>query len=71
MGTVMCIECAYNPVCRVHIKSEAHRVQSIVHDSHEVVPTVGFLSCLLAWLVVRVVSVLLLQQCWGRKRLVL
>ena len=87
MGTAMRIKCASNPVCRVHIKSDTHHVQStlgggfhgsgfkldcnIIHDSREVVPTVGFLAWLLAWLVAHVVSVLLLQQCWGRKRFIL
>ena len=86
ISTTMRIECASNPVCRVHMKSDVHHIQSTSGGGLEVdsnwivllfmipcwvVPTVGFLACLLAWLVARVVSVLLLQECWGRKRLVL
>ena len=36
MGTAMCIECASNPVCRVHMKSDAHHVQSTLGGGLEV-----------------------------------
>ena len=69
----MCI--AFNPPREVVWKwIEAGYI--IIHDLREVTPTMRFWLAhwfSFSWLVVHVmslVSVLLLQRCWGRKRLV-